>query len=192
MANFIKSVIVALTGVALGLAATWFSIEEGRGFGAVRAGPWIGWPRAGSPTADPYARAAISRTGEVPLGLAEGLSFLARIDSGGRPLQRNCVYNIEPPVPVARYWSVSISTPDGAAISNDFDRSGITSSEIIRTGANNFKIVLSSDVAPGNWLPLTAEGPFVLVLRLYDTSVSAATSALKAVDMPAIKRGACR
>ena len=191
MANFIKSVIVALTGVMLGLAATWLSIEKGHGFGAVRAGPWIGWPRAGSPSADPYARAAISRTGEVPLSLAEGLSFQAHEDSAGQPLQRNCVYTIEPPIPVARYWSLSVSTPDGAALSNDFDRSGITSSEIIRSGSGTFKIVMAQGVQPGNWLPLDSTGPFVLVLRLYDTPVSAATSALRASDMPAIKRGAC-
>lgn len=191
MANFFKSLIVALTGVALGLLATWYSIDEGQGFGAVRAGPWIGWPRAGTPAADPYARAAISRTGEVPLGAAEGLAFLARIDSAGRPLQKQCVYTITPPVPVARYWTLSITSPEGESQNNDFGRSSITSSEIIRTGRGAFSIILARQVQPGNWLPMSATGAFVLVLRLYDTPVSSAASTLKDSDMPQIKRGAC-
>ena len=191
VANFIKSLVVALAGIGLGLLATWLSIEKGRGFGAVHAGPWIGWPRAGTPNADPYARAAMSRTGEVPLGLAEGLTFLARKDSAGEQLQGSCHYTIAPPVPPARYWTLSLATPEGKAISTDFSRTGLTSSEIVRSSANKFTISVSATVEPGNWLPAITRKPFVLVLRLYDTPASAAANALKAGDMPKITRGAC-
>jgi hypothetical protein len=191
VANFIKSLVVALAGIGLGLLATWLSIEKGRGFGAVHAGPWIGWPRAGTPNADPYARAAMARTGEVPLGLAEGLTFLAHEDSDGQQLQGSCQYKITPPVPPARYWTLSLATPEGKAISNDFGRTGLTSSEIIRSGADRFAVSVSATVEPGNWLPVNIRQPFVLVLRLYDTPASAAATALKAADMPAITRGAC-
>ncbi|MGE3247693.1 MAG: DUF1214 domain-containing protein [Beijerinckiaceae bacterium] len=191
MVNFFKSLFVALAGTALGLLATWFSIEQGQGFGAVQAGPWIGWPRAGTQEADPYARAAMSRTGEVPLGLAEGLSFLARADSAGEPLQSGCAYTIRPPMPVARYWSLSVSSPEGQPLNSNFGRSGLTSSEIYRTGAGTFSISVSSRVQPGNWLPVPERQPFVLMLRLYDTPISAAASALRASDMPGIDKGAC-
>lgn len=191
MAIFFKAVLVAIVGVALGLLATWLSIDEGRGFGAVRAGPWIGWPRAGTAAADPYAKAAMSRTGEIPLGLAEGLSFIARTDSQNRPLQKNCTYTIKPPVPVARYWAISLATPEGQVTNNDFGRTGLTSSEIVRTGSNQFSITISTDVQSGNWLPINGKNDFVLVLRLYDTPVSAAASTLRAADMPGIFRGTC-
>ncbi len=191
MAVFFKSLFVVTIGVALGLFATWFSIEQGHGFGAVKAGPWLGWPRAGTTSADPYARAAISRTAELPLGLAEGLSFLARSDSSGRPLRRECIYTISPPVPAARYWTISVASPQGVTLTNDFGRTGFTSREIIRTGPGRFSIKLAREVQSGNWLPMAAEGPFVLVLRLYDTPVSSAASALKGSDMPSITRGAC-
>ena len=191
MATFFKSLVVALAGIALGLLATWFSIERGHGLGAVHAGPWIGWPRAGTPDADPYARAAMSRTGEVPLGAAEGLSFLARADSSGNALDGACSYTVTPPVPVARYWTLSVATPGGKTVSNDFGRTGVTSSEIFRSGAGRFSIALSATVAPGNWLPVPKRQSFVLVLRLYDTPASAAAGSLKASDMPTIARGAC-
>ena len=81
-------------GVALGLALTWAAVERGYGFGAVKAGPWTAWPRTGSPDADPYARAVLSRSAEIPLALAEGLTFTATSDSGGVPLDGACRYTL--------------------------------------------------------------------------------------------------
>ena len=192
MAIFFKSIIVAIAGAVLGLLLTWLSIERGHGFGAVRAGPWIGWPKAGTGRADPYARAAMARTGQVPLDLAEGLTFIARSDSSGARLDPACSYAIRPPVPIARYWSLTVSTPEGQQQRYDAIRRGMTSSEIFRRGPNGFTIMVASAVKPGNWLPIMPGEPFVLVLRLYDTPVSAAASALGAQDLPRIERKDCR
>ena len=71
MLHILKMIIIAAAGVALGLAATFFSVErsqnlgQGAGlwFGAVKAGPWTGWPKTGTRDADPYARALFARTG---------------------------------------------------------------------------------------------------------------------------------
>jgi hypothetical protein len=83
--------IIAALGLWLGLAATYYSVERGHDlgfgtglvFGAVKAGPWSGWPKTGTREADPYARALFARNGETPLGVTEGLGFIARSDSDG-------------------------------------------------------------------------------------------------------------
>ena len=85
MAQLLKMILTVVAGIALGLAATFFTVERGLGFGAVRAGPWTGWPKTGAKDADPYARAVLSRTGELPLGIAEGLTFIARGLQPGTP-----------------------------------------------------------------------------------------------------------
>ena len=48
MVSFLKSIVAVALGVALGLAATFFAVERGMGLGAVRVGPWTGWPKTGS------------------------------------------------------------------------------------------------------------------------------------------------
>ena len=191
MLNFLKTVVFAALGVALGLAATWASVERGLGFGAVRAGPWTAWPRSGSPEADPYARAVLSKTGEVPLGLGEGLTFTATTDSTGAALLGSCGYDFSGPVPPARYWTLTAATPDGRLIGNAANRYGFTSAEIVRQAGGTFSIAVARDVQPGNWLPLGNAETFQLVLRLYDTPVSATASALGAKTMPAIARTEC-
>lgn len=191
MLNFFKTVVFAALGVVLGLAATWASVERGFGFGAVTAGVWTSWPKAGSPDVDPYARAALSRSGELPLGLAEGLSFIAAGDGSGAPLRGNCVYQLAGPMPAARYWTLSATTLDGYVLGNAANRYGFTSAEIVRRAGGAFTLEIARDVQPGNWLPLGSADAFLLVLRLYDTPVSATASALKAGSLPTIRRVDC-
>ena len=51
--------------------------------------------------------------------------------------------------------------------------------------------MLSRDPLPGNWLRMPENGPFRLVLRLYDTPVAAGTAALDPRTLPAIERLDC-
>jgi len=44
---------------------------------------------------------------------------------------------------------------------------------------------------PGNWLPSGGADRYVLVLRLYDTPVGAATRIGREAPMPSIARRAC-
>jgi hypothetical protein len=189
--TFTKTLLAAIIGVALGLTATWFAVERGYGFGAVSSGPWTGWPKTGSRDADPYARAIIARTGEVPLGLAEGLSFTARTDETGAELNPSCDYTLSDPVPPARYWTVTAMTPRGALIDNPAGHFGLTSAEIVRDMRGKFEITVSRQARAGNWLPLGDAPEFVLVLRLYDTPLSSASSSIGITPMPQLKRGRC-
>ena len=178
-------------GVALGLALTFVAVERGLGFGAVNAGPWTGWPRTGSRDADPYARAVLSRTGETPLGTAEGLSFVARADSAGALLDPRCDYVVGGATPAARWWTISVMTPEGRLVPNAARVTGFTSAEIVRDAEGAFEIIASSAARPGNWLPLEPSSPFIFVLRLYDTTLSATSSALDGNSMPSITRRRC-
>jgi hypothetical protein len=187
----LKALLAVALGTSLGLAATYFSLAKGLGFGAVRAGPWTAWPKSGSTEADPYARAAIARTGEVPLGLAEGVSFIAASDSSGAPLSGRCTYLVGGAIPPARYWTLSVNSPKGFLIDNPAKRYGVTSAEIYRQMGAPFQIAVSRTAHAGNWLPVGTNEPVTLVLRLYDSSVSAATAALDSQTMPSIVREGC-
>ena len=191
MAQLLKMILTVVAGIALGLAATFFTVERGLGFGAVRAGPWTGWPKTGAKDADPYARAVLSRSGEVPLGIAEGLTFIARGLQPGTPFDPRCDYVVQDPVPPARYWSLTAMRPDGRLIANAAKRYGFTSAEILRNLEGGFEITISPEVQPGNWLPVAPDEPFILALRLFDTSVSASTTQIGRADMPRITKGRC-
>ena len=191
LVNFLKTLVAVTLGVALGLTATFFAVERGLGFGAVRAGPWTGWPKAGSRDADPYARAVLSRTGETPLGVAEGLGFTARTDSDGALLDPRCDYSVSGAVPAARWWTLTVLTPEGRFFDTPSKIHGLTSAEVVRDADGAFEIVLSRAARPGNWLQIAGETPFILMLRVYDTTMSATSSAIDARSMPVIARRAC-
>src|SRR6478735_9176710 len=143
-----------LIAAATGLGATYIALENGAGFGAVRSGPWTAWPRNGAPDADPYSRAIVARSGELPLGLGEGLAFTARRDSADQPLVGRCSYRIVGRVPQTRGWTITAVTRDGSLMPNPAERYGFTSSEVVRDAAGRFAIALSRSASPGDWLPL--------------------------------------
>lgn len=170
MTNYLKAFVVMIAGLLIGFAMTAVSLGLGRGFGALSAGPWTAWPRHGAGDIDPYARAMLARTGEAPLGRDQGLAFVARVDSRGATLDGRCVYRIVDPTPAARYWTLGAATTSGALIDNPAQRYAFTSAEILRREGGGFEIDVAREARPGNWLP-TRSGPFLLILRLYDTAL---------------------
>jgi len=196
----LKMLIAASLGLWLGLDATYYAVERGQDlgfgsglvFGSVKAGPWTGWPKTGTREADPYARALFARTGETPLGITEGLSFLARTDSAGAPLTPACDYAVSGAIPPARFWTLTAASPDGMVLQTPGDRFGFTSSELLRAGDGGFQIRISPMARPGNWLQVNGEQPFLLMLRLYDTALSANAFSVVAEAMPSIARERCR
>lgn len=191
MLTLFKFLIAVLAGTALGLALTYQVLLHGISFNAVHAGPWTGLPKNGSLDIDPYARAILARTAELPLGNAEGLSFVARTDSAGAPLQPRCEYTVSGSVPPTRYWTLSLLTPNGFLIDNPAKRFGFTSAEIVRAADGKFEINVAREARPGNWLPLGATRAYVLMLRLYDTLFDFGASNVEAAALPKIVRGRC-
>jgi hypothetical protein len=186
------TVAILVIGAGVGLGGTWIAVERGAGFGAVRVGPWTAYPRNGSIEADPYSRAMVARSGGLPLGLGEGLSFTATRDSSGRPLVGSCTYKVVGRVPQTRLWTMTLETPGGMLIDNPARRYGFTSAEVVRDGRGVFTIAVSPDVQPGNWLPVGGEARFELVLRLYDTPLSGTSTVIDPGRMPQIVQERCR
>jgi hypothetical protein len=181
-----------IIGTALGLAGTRWATANLHGFRAEQAGPWMAWPKAGTSEAEPYARAFQARTGYVPLGGGNGIALFAQNDSSGQPLEGRCSYDVGGAVPAARFWTLEAFSPEGRPVIGPLGRAGFTSAEVMRDEASRFLVAVSPQVRPGNWLQVATAGRFVLVLRLYETVLSASAFSLDADALPAITRGACR
>lgn len=184
------AIAIAIAAV-VGLATAWFAVDRGFLFGAINVGPWEAWPRAGSPSADPYSIARLARTGEVPLGAGEGLAFTALADQTGTPLAGNCTYRLDGQTPAARLWTLTAYDGNGRLMANPARRTGFHSREILRRLDGSFVIAVSSEVQPGNWLPVASAGPFTLVIRLYDTPLTTGGE-ISDDMMPRILREECR
>lgn len=170
----------------VGLGATWLALSQGAAFGAMTVGAWTAWPRSGTRDVDPYARATIARSGELPIASGDGVAFVARTDDDGRPLDGRCNVVVSGITPQARFWTLTLYDPQGRLIGNVVDRQGFTSEEIVRHADGGFEIVVAPRARPGNWLPTNGAVRYVLVLRLYDTPVGVATRAAREAPMPAI------
>ncbi|MGH6818110.1 MAG: DUF1214 domain-containing protein [Methylovirgula sp.] len=191
MLNIFRFLIILLAGTVLGFVVTYRVLQRGPVFNVVRAGPWTTVPKSGSLDVDPYVRAIEARSAELPLGTAEGLTFIARTDSNGAPLRPRCDYEVRGSVPPTRYWTLTLLSPRGFLIDNPAKRFGFTSTELLRAADGTFDITVARQARPGNWLPLGSTKPFVLMLRLYDTLLDFGTTKSDASTMPKIVKGRC-
>jgi hypothetical protein len=181
-----------LLAAAIGLGGTWMTITRGVAFGSLTIGAWTAWPKSGSVDIDPYARATIARTGELPIGMGDGVAFYARTDDAGNTFDGRCTFAVSGLTPAARYWTLTLYDLDGRLVANTVDRHGFTSEEVVRDGADGrFVINVAPRARPGNWLPTGGIERYVLVWRLYDTPIGVATRTSKEGPMPAIVRKAC-
>jgi hypothetical protein len=176
---------------AFGLGLTQYALTRGTAFGAITIGAWTAWPKTGTSDIDPYARAAIARSGELPIGSGDGVTFFASSDDTGKPLDGRCTVTISGTTPAARFWTLTLYDLDGRLVPNAVDRYGFTSQEIARRSDGSFEIAVSARARPGNWLPTGGIDRFVMVLRLYDTPVGVATRTAKDAPMPAVSQGGC-
>jgi hypothetical protein len=191
MRLLLGSCFTLLIAAALGLGATWFTLTRGVAFGALTVGAWTAWPKSGSADIDPYARAMIARTGELPTGMGDGIAFYAHTDNFGSPFDGRCTFSISGMTPAARYWTVTLYTPEGRLVANTIDRHDFTSEEIVRDSDGRFTITVAPLARPGNWLPTGGIEQFVLVWRLYDTAIGVASRTAKEGPMPVIERRGC-
>ncbi len=182
--------LVLLVSIVGGAASVWYAVNEIGGFSALHVGSWTAYPERGTPDADPYSKARFARDAELPLGRAEGLSFVATQDSSGLELRRRCAYRIEGTVPVSRFWTLYAATNGLSPIPNGNRRPGLQSLQIVRRPDNSFEISAGPNPAPGNWLPLTGEGPMSFVLTLYDAPALSDAGSIE-LELPRIYRAGC-
>ena len=176
---------------AIGLGSSWYALTQNVAFGALTLGAWTAYPRIGTIGIDPYARAAIARNGELPVGLGDGIAFATSTDDDGRLLDGRCSVVVRGITPPARYFTVTLYTPSGQLVDNSLDRHGFTSQELLRDVTGDFEIVVSPNARPGNWLPTGGVERYVLMLRFYDTSLGIATRAGREAPMPSVHIEAC-
>ncbi|MPZ39101.1 MAG: DUF1214 domain-containing protein [Rhizobiales bacterium] len=179
-------------GVAalVGLGATWLALTQGQAVGGLTVGAWNAWPQHGTRSIDPYARAMVARSGELPIGSGDGIAFRARRDDKGEPLDGRCDVVVSGMTPQARYWTITLYDPNGGLVGNSVQRHGFTSHEVMRRANGAFEITVSPRARPGNWLPSGGAERYTLVLRLYDTPLGVTTRGSE-VTMPSITRRAC-
>jgi hypothetical protein len=182
-------------GVALGggLGSAWYMIEAGSHLSTRAFGPWVTWPSAGRPEADPYTRAHIARNAELPLSSTAELTFRAKTDTRGAWLTSGCDYAIVMEEFDPAWWGLAVYDLQGRLIANAADRHAFNSSTAMRELDGRTVVTLARDARPGNWLPSGRGNRVVLVLTVQDANMAIAVhdgGALK--SMPAIVRTGCR
>jgi hypothetical protein len=187
--------LAALLALALGggLASAWYMIEAGSRLSTRTFGPWVTWPTAGRPEADPYTRAHVVRNGLLPMSSTLELMFRAKTDSSGSRLTSACDYAIvmEEFEPV--WWHLAVFDGQGRLVPNAAERHAFTSTTAMREPDGRTAIVLARDARPGNWLPSGRSNRVVLVLTVQDSNwATAIHDGGTPKAMPEIVRTGCR
>jgi len=184
-------VLALLIATAVGLGATWLTATRGTDFGTLTIGAWIARPRTGTAEIDPYSRATIARSGELPIGTGDGIAFSASADDNKKPLDGRCDVIVSGVTPPARFWTLSLYDRKGRLVANSLQRYGFTSEEIVRNSDGSFELHIASRARAGNWLPTGGIERYTLMLRLYDTPVGVATRTQRDAPMPSIATAGC-
>ncbi len=184
-------VYVVILALVVGFGSAFWALTGAFPLGREKAGAWSYWPDVGSESVDPYALAMINRDAMLPLGGSEGMELLATRDTAGNLLNTDCSYRVGATMPRARFWTLTAYGAGGGFMPDAGDRSGFTSSDIIRNEDGSFAIMLSHETKAGNWLPLTGQERFVLVLRLYDVPAAAGRITVEPQLLPQIERLEC-
>ena len=180
-----------LLATVVGLGATWLTATRGTDLGTLTIGAWTARPRTGTAEIDPYARATIARSGELPIGTGDGIAFLATTDDHKKPLDGRCDVIVSGVTPAARFWTLTLFDRKGHLVANSLQRYGFTSQEIMRASDGTFEIHVASRSRAGNWLPTGGIERYALMLRLYDTPVGVATRTQRDAPMPSIATTGC-
>lgn len=176
---------------AIGLGSTWYAITRDYAIGGLHIGAWTARPKSGTADIDPYSRAAVERNGNLPVGLGDGVAFVATSDDSNRLLDGRCDVVVAGTTPQARFFTITLYDLNGRLIPNALSRSGFTSQELIRGGDGTFQVSIGPRARPGNWLPTNGVERYLLFLRLYDTPVGIQTRAGRETPMPTVTLGRC-
>lgn len=185
--------LVTLTiATIVGLGTTWMTATRGVNVGTIKIGPWTARPRIGTSDIDPYSRASVARSGELPVGTGDGVMFTATTDDTGRQLDGRCDVAVKGVTPAARFWTLTFYDRKGHLVANSLQRYGFTSQEIVRGSDGGFEVRITSRSRAGNWLPTGGIDRYMLALRLYDTPVGVGTRTQKDAPMPSIVTVGCQ
>lgn len=160
-------------------------------FGRVDIGTWSTWPVHTIKDTDPYTAALVARNGDMPLGQGEGISYIRKYDDQRQKLSSKCHYQLNGAFPIARMWTLTLTSPEGIPISNPSNRYGFTSRDILYSTEGAPVIDIAPFPTGGNWLPIGKSETFQIVLNLYDTPLSSTTKALSPTQLPSLQKVRC-
>ncbi|HHN66509.1 MAG TPA: DUF1214 domain-containing protein [Thermopetrobacter sp.] len=159
----LKFIITIILGLALGYASALHMAGGAAGSGAVRAGGWVIWPRAGAVDASPYAKLHYAARRILPPSHLHVLEFTARRDDTDTALDGDCHYVLTGKLPAAQWWRLTLAGADG-------DVSSISSFHALHDADGMTRVRIAATLRAGNWLKAPAGESFTLVLRLYGVS----------------------
>ena len=99
----------------IGLGATWVTATRGTDLATLTIGAWTARPKNGTADVDPYSRATIARSGELPLGAGDGVAFLATTDDRKRPLDGRCDVVVSGVTPAGAVLDTDAVRPEGTS-----------------------------------------------------------------------------
>ena len=176
------TLLALVLATVVGLGSTYLTATRGTDLGTLTIGAWTARPKSGTADVDPYSRASIARSGELPIGTGDGIAFSATSDDKRKPLDGRCDVVVSGVTPAARFWTLTLFDRKGHLVPNSLKRYGFTSQEIIRVASRS---------RAGNWLPTGGIERYALMLRLYDTPVGVATRTQRDAPMPSISTVNC-
>lgn len=194
MRPVLRLLALGILSLLIGLSSAWLTFEGGLALNSVQIGPWIIWSEAADPDADPYTRANVARSGRLQISGASARYFRASEDSDGRTLWSSCEYVIEGPAIDALWWSLAVYNEKGRLFKNKADRHAFNSTNIFLREDDSFDISVSRDARPGNWLPVSGDDAFQIILRIHwpATLEDSSGSPLLDVGLPTITRVGCQ
>jgi len=177
-------------GLGLGVFSAQYAIQQGSATPAGFTGPWQSFKEINRNETNPYALAHNSNHGNLKLANFEVLYFTAVKDDENRNLSGNCEYNLKGKVPDARWWSLTIYDRRGMLIENQAERYSFNNTNILLRKDTEYSVVLAANARAGNWIPVKADEPFVVMLRLYSPGVGSIRD-INEITFPKIERVNC-
>ncbi len=171
-------------------------IDDGFPLVVSRVGPWQVWVNAGSAGADPYTRAHIARTGQLPITSASGATFFATRDEDGRTLSSSCDYEIIARPFNAVWWTIAVYDGYGNLIPNKANRHAFSSQSLTVLPDGTQRVVLAPEARPGHWLPSGQASSLTLALRIIrpltvEGQADEDVKQAQATSLPQIRRTDC-
>ena len=187
------SVLLPLFIIALlsGLGFTFYTQATQMRFGKIDIGEWSTWPVHNIKETDPYTAALVAHNGDMPLGQGEGVSFIRKRDDDHQKLNPMCHYQLKGAFPIARMWTITLTTLEGIPIANSSNRYGFTSRDILYSPEGAVVIDIAPFPTGGNWLPIGKSNAFQIIFNLYDTPLNSTSKALTPTQLPRLHKVRC-
>jgi len=188
--NWIYIISALFFGLGSGILSAQYAIQQDLGVPVISIGPWQSFKEIGIKEVNPYALANTSLHGSLKVSGFEALYFIAKKDSKNKTLSGSCEYVLEGNKPDARWWSLTIYDVDGRVIDNPAERHSFNNTNLPLKKEAGYSIALAPKARAGNWIPVKADMPFVIMLRLYSPGINSIRDTNE-IAFPKIKRLAC-